>query len=166
MDNKFSRRKNLWKVPFEVDKACISVVSAGQDEEVVMHPTDHPKVGELEHFVHDPHNLHINIICDMRMTFAMMITLEACHNLVAKADSWRENGHKEGHICCWLKNQEKKLQKWKFKIWFHMEGWIISPHLVVGHQQKVLMFQLGRWKFWSQSCHFQKHLIHSFSRFR
>ena len=47
---------------FEVDKARISVVSAGQDEEVVVHPTDHPKVGELEHFVHDPHHLHIKTV--------------------------------------------------------------------------------------------------------
>ena len=52
-------------MPFEVDKARISVVSAGQDEEVIMHPTDHPKVGELEHFVHDPHHLHINSICSL-----------------------------------------------------------------------------------------------------
>ena len=44
---------------FEVDKAGVSVVSTGEDEEVVVHPTDHPKVGELEHFVHDPHHLHI-----------------------------------------------------------------------------------------------------------
>ena len=45
-----------------MDKARISVVSAGQDEEVIMHPTDHPKVGELEHFVHDPHHLHIKTV--------------------------------------------------------------------------------------------------------
>ena len=43
-----------------MDKAGVSVVSASEDEEVIVHPTDHPKVGELEHFVHDPHHLHID----------------------------------------------------------------------------------------------------------
>ena len=93
-------------MPFEVDKARISVVSAGQDEEVVVHPTDHPKVGELEHFVHDPHHLHINSICsswpvegDGRLEDYEDVyennkeddDAEACQvdivNLVAKADS-------------------------------------------------------------------------------
>ena len=101
-------------MPFEVDQARISVVSAGQDEEVIMHPTDHPKVGELEHFVHDPHHLHIKTVfaaCGqsrvmvglkiMRMTNFDNGNLyenneedddaEACQvdivNLVAKADS-------------------------------------------------------------------------------
>ena len=47
-------------MPFKVDKACVPVVSACEDEEVIVHPADHPKVGKLEHFIHDPHHLHRN----------------------------------------------------------------------------------------------------------
>ena len=36
------------------------MISAGQDEEVIMHPAHHTKVGELEHLVHDPHHLSTN----------------------------------------------------------------------------------------------------------
>ena len=73
---------------FEVDKARISVVSAGQDEEVIMHPTDHPKVGELEHFVHDPHHLHIKTVfaaCGQSRVMVGLKIMRMCMRITKQA---------------------------------------------------------------------------------
>ena len=43
-----------------MNQAGVPMISAGQDEEVIMHPAHHTKVGELEHLVHDPHHLSTN----------------------------------------------------------------------------------------------------------
>ena len=56
----FQEGSHLREVSLKVNQAGVPMISAGQDEEVIMHPAHHTKVGELEHLVHDPHHLDTN----------------------------------------------------------------------------------------------------------
>ena len=100
----FQEGSHLWEVSLKVNQAGVPMISAGQDEEVIMHPAHHTKVGELEHLVHDPHHLNTNNNEN---------DLDKCRGcicyLIAKADSWRENCHEERHVCGRL---ECKRNQW------------------------------------------------------
>ena len=114
------------------------MISAGQDEEVIMHPAHHTKVGELEHLVHDPHHLSTNYnekdfdkgAEDVSITLLQKPTLE--EKIVMRSGTsavdWNVKEISELFLDC-DNNQ----------------------YLVVGHHQKVLLLELGGSQF--HHCH-------------
>ena len=95
-----------------------------------------------------PKLVNLNTLSMIHITWVQIImrrTLQRCRwcicNLVAKADSWRENCHEERHVCGRL---ECKKQ-------WAIGGLWLQPYLMVGHHQKVLLLELGGSQF--HHCH-------------
>ena len=126
----FQEGSHLWEVSLKVNQAGVPMISAGQDEEVIMHPAHHTKVGELEHLVHDPHHLNTdNNENDLdksaevvSFTLLQKPTLE--EKIVMRSGTsavdWNVKEISELFLDC-----------------------DYSQYLVVGHHQKILLLELG-----------------------